>query len=133
MEARIQSYELAYRMQMDAADAFDISKEPKNIREMYGPPLSATAPPAAGSKMVKMVSSGERPGSFGQGCLMARRLVEAGVPFVEVVMGDGVGWDTHRDNFPRVRALSLECDAAMAALEMVDLLAKLPMTPKDRE
>jgi uncharacterized protein (DUF1501 family) len=47
---------------------------------------------------------------------MARRLVEAGVPFVEVVMGDGVGWDTHRDNFPRTRALSLECDTAMAAL-----------------
>ena len=47
---------------------------------------------------------------------MARRLVEAGVPFVEVVMGDGVGWDTHRDNFPRTRALSLECDTAMSAL-----------------
>ncbi|HEX8912649.1 MAG TPA: DUF1501 domain-containing protein, partial [Humisphaera sp.] len=55
-------------------------------------------------------------GSFGQACLMARRLVEAGVPFVEVVMGDGAGWDTHRDNFPRVRSLSLECDAAMSAL-----------------
>jgi uncharacterized protein (DUF1501 family) len=47
---------------------------------------------------------------------MARRLVEAGVPFVEVVMGDGVGWDTHRDNFPRTRALSAECDVAMSAL-----------------
>ena len=39
-----------------------------------------------------------------------------GRPFVEVVMGDGVGWDTHRDNFPRTRALSLEADAGMAAL-----------------
>jgi len=47
---------------------------------------------------------------------VSRRLVEAGVPFVEVVMGDGVGWDTHRDNFPRVRALSQECDRAMSAL-----------------
>ncbi len=47
---------------------------------------------------------------------MARRLVEAGVPFVEVTMGDGVGWDTHRDNFPRTRALSTECDVATAAL-----------------
>jgi arylsulfatase A-like enzyme len=47
---------------------------------------------------------------------MARRLVEAGVPSVEVVMGDGVGWDTHRDNFPRTRALSVECDTAMSAL-----------------
>jgi hypothetical protein len=97
-------------------EAFDLSREPANIREMYGPPASASAPPAGGGKMTKMVSSGERAGSFGQGCLMARRLVEAGVPFVEVVMGDGVGWDTHRDNFPRVRALSLECDAAMAGL-----------------
>jgi hypothetical protein len=93
--------------------AFDLSKEPDNIRAMYGPPAAASARPAPG---VKMVSGGEKPGSFGQGCLMARRLVEAGVPFVEVVMGDGVGWDTHRDNFPRTRALSLECDAAMAGL-----------------
>jgi uncharacterized protein (DUF1501 family) len=70
-----------------------------------------------------MKGGSESPGSFGQACLMARRLVEAGVPFVEVVMGDGVGWDTHRDNFPRVRALSLECDAAMAAL-VTDLKAR---------
>ena len=61
-------------------------------------------------------TGGGPPGSFGQGCLMARRLVEAGVPFVEVVMGDGAGWDTHRDNFPRTRSLSRECDTAMAAL-----------------
>lgn len=103
-------------MNSNQKEAFDLSREPANIREMYGPPASASAPPAAGGKMVKMVSGGEKAGSFGQGCLMARRLVEAGVPFVEVVMGDGVGWDTHRDNFPRVRALSLECDAAMSAL-----------------
>jgi arylsulfatase A-like enzyme len=47
---------------------------------------------------------------------MARRLVETGVRFVEVISGGGVGWDTHRDNFPRTRALSLEADAGMAAL-----------------
>lgn len=97
--------------------AFDLSNEPAAVREMYGPPAPAPAQ-APGGKMTagKMASGGEKPGSFGQGCLMARRLIEAGVPFVEVVMGDGVGWDTHRDNFPRTRALSLECDAAMAAL-----------------
>jgi hypothetical protein len=100
-------------MNSQQKQAFDLSREPDNIREMYGPPASASARVSAGGKMV---GGGERPGSFGQGCLMARRLVEAGVPFVEVVMGDGVGWDTHRDNFPRVRALSQECDAAMAAL-----------------
>ena len=48
--------------------------------------------------------------------LLARRLVEAGVPLVQVTLDRNAGWDTHRDNFPRVRALSQECDAAMAAL-----------------
>src|SRR5262249_29873265 len=47
------------------------------------------------------------------GCLMARRLVEAGIPFVEVFQH---GWDTHRDNFPRVKQLSAEADPAMATL-----------------
>ena len=95
-------------------EAFDLSREPNDVREMYGPPIANAAQrPVAGGKMT---GGSDRPGSFGQGCLMARRLVEAGVPFVEVVMGDGVGWDTHRDNFPRTRALSLECDAALSAL-----------------
>ena len=101
-------------MNSQQKQAFDLSREPDKIREMYGPPPATPATRNVGGKMIG--GSGERPGSFGQGCLMARRLVEAGVPFVEVVMGDGVGWDTHRDNFPRVRALSQECDAAMAAL-----------------
>jgi Protein of unknown function (DUF1501) len=72
--------------------AFDLSQESDATRERYGR------------------------GSFGQGCLMARRLIETGVRFVEVLMGGGVGWDTHRDNFPRTKALSLEADAGMAAL-----------------
>jgi hypothetical protein len=55
-------------------------------------------------------------GSFGQGCLMARRLIESGVRFVEVLMGDGVAWDTHRDNFSRTKTLSTQVDIAMAAL-----------------
>ncbi|QOV88283.1 DUF1501 domain-containing protein [Humisphaera borealis] len=99
-------------MKSQQKQAFDVSREPDAIRESYGPPPAATVRTAGG----KMAGGAERPGSFGQACLMARRLVEAGVPFVEVVMGDGVGWDTHRDNFPRVRALSQECDAGMAAL-----------------
>ena len=99
-------------MNAQQKQAFDLSHEPRNIRDMYGPPAHIEVRTAGG----KMAGGGERAGSFGQGCLMARRLVEAGVPFVEVVMGDGVGWDTHRDNFPRVRALSLECDIAMSAL-----------------
>lgn len=99
-------------MNSEQKQAFDLSNEPAAVREAYGQPGRADAPPVKGGAK----GSGERPGSFGQGCLMARRLVEAGIPFVEVVMGDGAGWDTHRDNFPRTRALSLECDIAMAAL-----------------
>jgi hypothetical protein len=72
--------------------AFDLSRESREDRQRYGR------------------------GSFGQGCLMARRLIESGVRFVEVLMGDGVGWDTHRDNFSRTRRLSAEADIGMAAL-----------------
>ncbi|MFN4257896.1 MAG: DUF1501 domain-containing protein [Gemmataceae bacterium] len=52
---------------------------------------------------------------FGQGCLLARRLVEVGVPFVEVNMNP-TSWDTHQQNFPRTRTLSLQVDAVMSAL-----------------
>jgi uncharacterized protein (DUF1501 family) len=79
-------------MNAEQKRAFDLSEETDALRERYGR------------------------GSFGQGCLMARRLVETGVRFVEVLMGDGVGWDTHRDNFPRTRSLSAEVDVAMSAL-----------------
>src|SRR5687768_1555983 len=80
-------------MNSQQKQAFDLSREPDAVRETYGPPAPAPASRGGG----KMKGGTESPGSFGQGCLMARRLVEAGVPFVEVVMGDGVGWDTHRD------------------------------------
>jgi hypothetical protein len=79
-------------MTSDQKQAFDLSHEPDALRERYG-----------GT-------------SFGQGCLMARRLVESGVRFVEVLMGGGVAWDTHRDNFPRTRALSADVDVGMSAL-----------------
>jgi hypothetical protein len=79
-------------MNSEQKQAFDLSHEPEAVHDRYGR------------------------GSFGQGCLMARRLVESGVRFIEVVSGDGVGWDTHRDNFPRTRALSAEVDAGMSAL-----------------
>ena len=76
-------------MRAPELEAFDLSREPRAVSERYGP------------------------GTFGQGCLMARRLVERGVPFVEVQMG---GWDTHESNFERVAALSAELDTAMSAL-----------------
>jgi hypothetical protein len=96
-------------MNSQQKQAFDLSREPDAVRATYG----ASAPAGAPRPGAKSLTA---PGGFGQGCLMARRLVEAGVPFVEVVMGDGAGWDTHRDNFPRTRDLSLECDIAMSAL-----------------
>lgn len=91
--AHASALERAVRM-MNAEQkrAFDLSQEPEAVRERYGR------------------------GSFGQGCLMARRLIETEVRFVEVMMGDGVGWDTHNNNFPRTKSLSLEADAAMATL-----------------
>lgn len=79
-------------MNSEQKQAFDLSGESDAVRECYGQ------------------------GTFGQGCLMARRLIESGVRFVEVVSGGGVGWDTHRDNFPRTGALSDEADVGMAAL-----------------
>lgn len=79
-------------MNSEQKRAFDLSQERDEVRDRYGR------------------------GGFGQGCLMARRLIESGVRFVEVVSGGGVGWDTHRDNFPRTRALSAEADVGMAAL-----------------
>jgi hypothetical protein len=92
-QAHSSAVERAVRlMTAEEKRAFDLSQESDADRDHYGR------------------------GSFGQGCLMARRLVETGIRFVEVMMGDGVGWDTHRDNFPRTRALSLEADAGLAAL-----------------
>lgn len=80
----------------DAKDAFDLSTEPDRVRSRYGP------------------------SRFGQGCLMARRLIERGVPLVEVSLGDGVGWDTHADNFAQVQRLSDQLDSGWASL-MEDL------------
>jgi hypothetical protein len=69
--------------------AFDLSQEDAKVRERYGP------------------------SAFGKGCLLARRLVEQGVTFVEVEMN---GWDTHQDNFTRTKTLSETVDPAAATL-----------------
>lgn len=70
-------------------DAFDLDKEPQKVRDLYG-------------------SS-----AFGQGCLLARRLVESGVTFVEVNLGN---WDTHDNNFERSKTLCGQLDQPFAAL-----------------
>lgn len=94
-------HERAMRMMRGkAAAAFDLSQEPETTRDKYGR------------------------GRFGQGCLMARRLVERGVPFIEVALrgsaNGALGWDTHTNNFARVKDLSQELDAGWSAL-MEDL------------
>ena len=98
------TYERALRlMRSKEAKAFDLSLEPAAVRERYTGGSAATARPAQRAQA----------GRFGDGVLMARRLVEVGVPFVEVTLG---GWDTHQDNFDRVKGLSGQVDAALSTL-----------------
>src|SRR5436309_8677051 len=92
MEARVQSFELAYRMQMDATDAFDIEKEPEHIRDLYGS------------------------GTQARQLLIARRLLERGVRFVQVWHGEGQPWDNHDDLEEKHRKLARECDQPIGAL-----------------
>jgi hypothetical protein len=96
LEARIQSFELAYRMQMEASDAFDIMKEPEAVRQMYG------------------VKPGPE-GSFARQCLIARRLLERGVRFLQLWTGDGQPWDNHDDVLDH-KPLAAKVDQPIAAL-----------------
>src|SRR4051812_16320064 len=92
LEARIQSFELAYRMQSEATEAFDTSKEPKHVLDAYGP------------------------GEQARSLLLARRLVERGVRFVQVSHGPVQPWDSHDDLEINHRRLAGQVDRAIAAL-----------------
>ena len=92
LEARAQSFEMAYRMQLEATDAFDISREPESIRAMYGDTTQ------------------------GRQFLIARRLVERGVRFVQLWHGNGQPWDSHDDLEVQHRRLANESDQPIAAL-----------------
>jgi hypothetical protein len=72
-QARIAQYEMAFRMQSSVPELMDLSKEPRRVREMYGPDV-------------------EKPGTFAYCCLMARRMMERGVRFVQLFHR---GWDQH--------------------------------------
>jgi hypothetical protein len=98
LEARFQSFELAYRMQMEASDAFSIESEPPSVRELYGCDL----PPGEG-------------GIHGRQALIARRLLERGVRFVQVWHGASQPWDNH-DDIQRHAALAAQCDRGIGAL-----------------
>jgi hypothetical protein len=92
LDARIQSFELAFRMQMEATEAFDILKEPKHIRQMYGDSI------------------------HGRQTLIARRLLERGVRYVQLWHGAGQPWDHHSDLVPSLRRNSAEIDQPIAAM-----------------
>ncbi len=92
LEAQIHSYELAYRMQMEASDAFDISREPEDVLKAYGDGVQARQ------------------------ILIARRLVERGVRYVQVWHGQGQPWDNHDDIAENHRRLAGQCDQAIGAL-----------------
>ena len=92
LEARIQSFEQAYRMQMEASDAFDTQKEPSSVRERYGDTAQ------------------------GRQLLMARRLVERGVRFVQLWHGKWQPWDNHDAIEKNHRHLASECSKGISAL-----------------
>lgn len=91
LEATIQAAEIAFRMQAEAPDAFDITREPEPVRARYGD------------------------GDFARGCLIARRLVERGVRMVQVYFGNFQPWDTH-DDIELHRPLAEQSDGPIAAL-----------------
>jgi hypothetical protein len=91
MEASIKSMETAYRMQTEAPEVFDVSKEPQSVRDLYGP------------------------GSTALGALMAVRLAEKGVRMVQTYYGKGDPWDAHND-IMSYRRLALDSDRAYAAV-----------------
>ncbi len=92
LDARIQSFELAYGMMHDAEDAFDVSREPQRVRDLYGPGVHARQ------------------------LLIARRLLEKGVRFIQVWHGAGQPWDNHDDIEANHRNLARQCDQGIGAL-----------------
>lgn len=94
LEGQIKAMETAYRMQSAASDAFDISREPAKMRELYG----------------------DTP--FGRSCLLARRLAESGVRYISVyyTSSNNQPWDTHSDHYKRHPELCADSDRASAAL-----------------
>lgn len=92
LEARIQSFELAFRMQTEAADAFDVTREPQSMRDLYGDTI------------------------HGRQTLIGRRLLERGVRFVQLWHGAGQPWDNHEKIEINHRKLAAEIDQPIAAL-----------------
>lgn len=94
IQTRISQYEMSYKMQMSVPELTDLSNEPENVLSEYGPEV-------------------RRPGSFAYNCLMARRLVERGVRFVQLLHA---GWDQHRNLNTQLKVQCTDTDAPSAAL-----------------
>ncbi|MEO5959675.1 MAG: DUF1501 domain-containing protein [Opitutaceae bacterium] len=108
LETRLESYEIAFRMQAEALDAFDINKESAETRAAYGIAAGPQAPGRGGG------GGGNRGGQHqGKQLLIARRLVERGVRVVQVWHD---GWDHHDDLETRITAKAGEIDGPLAAL-----------------
>jgi hypothetical protein len=102
LAARISSFETAYKMQQSAPEAFDLSKEPDHVKSMYGINSDAKGPAK----------------EFGWQCLVARRLAERGVRFIELIdTGSRPNWDSHGD-MKEHEELARNVDQPMAALIM---------------
>jgi hypothetical protein len=114
LEARIRSYELAARMQLSAPEALDISGEPKHVLAMYGLDEPRATFPAE-------INAQEETVHFGRKCLVARRLLERGVRFVQIWSGCDNGfprrnWDSHEDIARDHGPMALGMARATAAL-----------------
>ena len=108
LEARIQTYELAARLQLSATEALDIAKEPDHVLKLYGIEREPKQYP-------KTINAPEETEYFGRKCLIARRLIERGVRFVQIWSGNDNSfprrnWDSHedieRDHGPLARGMA---------------------------
>jgi Protein of unknown function (DUF1501) len=104
LDARIRGYELAYKMQAEAPQAVDLSKESEATKKLYGMDNEATA-------------------VYGRNCLLARRLVESGVRFVQLYSGAGSKWDSHKGIEVNHSKLCNAVDRPIAGL-LADLKAR---------
>lgn len=126
LSARVRSYELAAAMQLSATDALDTSREPQYIRDMYG--LAPEGPGVDDSGVINEKAETE---FFGRKCLVARRLLERGVRFVQVWSGNDNGfprrnWDSHgdvkRDHAPLALGMARGASALIRDLKQRGML-----------
>ncbi len=124
LEARIKSYELAARMQLAAPEALDLSDEPRHVFKLYGLDQGSTS-------FDRAINVPEEVDAFGRKCLVARRLLERGVRFVQVWSGNDNGfprrnWDSHedlaRDHGPLARGMARGASALILDLKQRGML-----------